>query len=65
MGHNWIIDVLADVKSYAEGNNLPQLVDELGKVLHVATEEIGSEKKGVTAVARGEDTGTGDLLSQP
>jgi len=39
MGHNWIIDVIVDIKSYAEVNDLPQIADELGKMLYVATDE--------------------------
>jgi len=65
MGHNWIIDVIVDIKSYAEVNDLPQIADELGKMLYVATDEIGSDKKGVAVATRGESTGTGDILSQP
>ena len=40
MGHNWIIDVLADVKAFAEQNNLPLLAGQLDDTLLVAHAEV-------------------------
>ena len=39
-GHKWIIDVLADLKTFAEQNNLPLLAAQLGETALVAMVEI-------------------------
>jgi hypothetical protein len=39
-GHRWIIDVLADLKAFAEQNNLPLLAAQLGETALVAQIEI-------------------------
>jgi len=40
MGNKWIIDVLADLKAFAEKNDLPLLADQLGQTADVAAAEI-------------------------
>jgi len=40
MGHKWIIDVLADLKSFAEANDLVLLADQLEQTTNVASAEI-------------------------
>jgi len=42
MGHNWIIDVIVDLKTFAERNDLPELAQELASVKETATTEIGN-----------------------
>ena len=40
MGRNWIIDVLADLRSFAEANDLPMLAEELVRTARVAQREL-------------------------
>jgi len=40
MGHKWIIDVLADLKSFATQNDLILLADKLEQATQVASAEI-------------------------
>ena len=42
MAHDWILDVLADLKAYATKNGLPALVTELDEATLVAATEIAS-----------------------
>ena len=42
MGHKWIIDVLADLKSFAQANDLVALADQLEQTTSVASVEISS-----------------------
>ncbi len=51
MGHKWIIDVLADLKSFAQANDLVLLADQLEQTANVATAEISSTSLGVPLVA--------------
>lgn len=53
MGHNWIIDVLADVKSFAEQNNLPLLAGQLDDTLLVAEAEVMTARTGNLAGGHG------------
>lgn len=39
-GQRWIIDVLADLKTFAEHNDLPLLAAKLGETAQVALVEI-------------------------
>ncbi len=41
MSHDWIFDVLADLRSYAERNGLPRLAEKADELLDVARDEIG------------------------
>jgi len=50
MQHDWIIDVLADLKAYASANGLPGLVRELEDIALVAATEIASTE-GKAAIA--------------
>lgn len=53
MAHDWILDVLADLKAYANKNGLPALVHELDEATLIAATEIASmEGKAPLAVAR-------------
>ncbi len=42
MAHDWILDVLTDLKAYATKNGLSALADELDEVTLVAATEIAS-----------------------
>lgn len=53
MAHDWILDVLADLKAYADKNGLSALADELDETTLIAATEIASiEAKGPVAAAR-------------
>jgi hypothetical protein len=41
MAHEWIFDVLNDLRSYAEKNDLPGLALQVAATLRVAQSEIG------------------------
>jgi hypothetical protein len=40
MPHAWILDVLADLKTYAEGNDLPAIALAAAETLKVAKVEL-------------------------
>lgn len=43
MRHDWIFDVLADLRAYADQNNLPALAAQVTAALRVADLEISDE----------------------
>jgi len=43
MRHDWIFDVLADLRSYAVKNGLPDLARQVEIAMRVAREEIKSK----------------------
>lgn len=45
MSHDWIIDVLADLKKFAHANDLPAVAAKLDDVQLVAVAEIGFKGK--------------------
>ncbi len=47
MGKTWILDVLDDLRAFADLNGMPALVDELDRTSDVARRELAS--KNVTA----------------
>lgn len=51
MSHEWIFDVLADLKSYADKNGLQQVSEKTGELLAVARAEITER-----ALREGDDT---------
>lgn len=52
MAHDWILDVLADLKAYANKNGLSVLADELNETTLIAATEIASvEGRSPIAVA--------------
>lgn len=51
MSHEWIFDVLADLKSYADQNGLQQVSEKTGELLAVARAEITDR-----ALREGDDT---------
>ena len=42
MQHEWVLDVLADLKTFALANNLPALAEQLDDTKLVAAAEIAS-----------------------
>jgi len=51
MANDWILDVLADLKTYAKKNGLPALADQLDETLLVAATEIASSEGEAPQVA--------------
>ena len=43
MGHDWIFDVLADLRAYAEQNGLPKIAAKTEELLCIARDEIGGD----------------------
>ncbi len=53
MAHDWILDVIADLKTYAKTNGLSVLADELEDAMLIAAAEIASvEGKAPNAAMR-------------
>lgn len=59
MAHDWILDVLADLKAYARKNGLPALVNELDEATLIAATEIASSdgKAPIAAVSNARTSG--------
>lgn len=49
MTHNWILDVLTDLKTFAATNGLPALADQLEDTQLVAMAEIEGGDKGLNS----------------
>ena len=65
MGNKWIIDVLADLRTFAQQNDLPLLADQLVTVSHIAAVEIASEVEGAPLkTARSEQTDNRPVLAR-
>lgn len=64
MGHNWIIDVLTDLKSFAQQNDLPLLAAQLDEVTSVASAEIVGRTPNLPVFVQGEQTGTRQFLAK-
>lgn len=63
MGHDWIIDVLTDLKSFARQNDLPILAAQLDESALVASAEICRAVGNTSPIVRGDSAGTGKLSS--
>lgn len=61
MGHKWILAVLADLRTYAELNDLMQLASALEEVEQTAEAEINVAAKGAPTWARGDGAGPGTV----
>lgn len=46
MGHDWIIDVLTDLKTFARANGMPSLAAQLDDASFVAQAEMASLAEG-------------------
>jgi hypothetical protein len=55
MGNTWIIDVIADLKTFADQNELPLLSRQLSETAKVAVAEITSTVGEIPARPQGED----------
>ena len=43
MSHDWIIDVLADLRAYAEQNGLAKIAEKTEELLCIARDEIAGD----------------------
>jgi hypothetical protein len=64
MGQKWIIDVLADLKTFAEGNDLPVLASKLDEVSRVAEAEIEVLAQVTSVKMQGDQSGTRRFFNQ-
>jgi hypothetical protein len=68
--NEWVLDVLADIKSFAVANNLTALADQLDQTRQIAAAEIASQPEDgtlesyVDARAIGYDTGRLDCVNR-
>ncbi|CUK06067.1 hypothetical protein PH7735_02984 [Shimia thalassica] len=60
MKYNWILDVLADLRTFAVANDLQALAEQLEEARLVAVTEIVSTVEGAGATAHGHDATTRD-----
>lgn len=51
MGQKWIIDVIADLRAFADQNGLPLLAHQLGVTATVAQSEIATMLEGTPRAA--------------
>ncbi len=58
MGQRWIIDVLADLKSFAQLNDLPLLAQQLDDCTRVAVGEISEMTQSAPSSVQGNGAGT-------
>lgn len=59
MQHDWILDVLADLKTFATANGLPALAEQLEDTRLVAMAEVASALEGAEIGLRGTDATIG------
>ena len=45
MGQDWIIDVLADIRSFSEQNEMPLLCAQLDEAMIVAAVEVAARRR--------------------
>lgn len=64
MGHQWIIDVIVDLKTFAQQNELRMLADELAHVVDVAKAEIDPNYEGAPPLARSDQSEPRRIFSQ-
>lgn len=64
MGHQWIVDVIVDLKTFAQQNELPVLADELERAAGVAVAEIDQKIEGAPLEVRGDRSESGHIFSQ-
>lgn len=58
MRHDWIFDVLTDLRSYAEQNNLQALAVQVEATILLARAEIAMEQGHTSSAAPDDDTPT-------
>ncbi len=59
MKYDWILDVLADLRTFAQANGLDALADQLDDTRLVAATEIVSIAEGSGAARHGDDATAG------
>ena len=59
MGHDWIMDVLIDLRTYARANDLPKLAEHLDDAALLAEVEVASTTKGAGPGGCGTSEGSG------
>jgi hypothetical protein len=64
MGHQWIIDVIVDLKTFAQQNDLPALANELALAADIAEAEIDPDNEGVPLAVRCGQSESRRFLSQ-
>lgn len=65
MTHNdWILDVLADLKSFASANGLGALAEQLDDTKLIAAAEIASQNEEACAVLNGEHGQLGSNIGE-
>ncbi len=65
MAHNWIFDVLADLKTYAKKNGLSALAEQLDDTTLIAATEIASiEGRWPDTAASNDDATPGYVFRQ-
>ena len=64
MGRNWIIDVIADLETFASRNDLPLLAKELTKAKTVAAVEVSAMTGDAAQAGWGDETDSQRILSQ-
>jgi hypothetical protein len=63
MRNDWILDVLADLRKFAQANDLPLLAEQLDDTAHVATAEIVARDEG--SAKRGHAGDTNEIGGHP
>ena len=61
MSHNWILDVLADLKAFAQQNELVALAEQLDDATLIAATELASKDAGAPLAATGDGRNAGTL----
>lgn len=59
MSQDWIIDVLADLKSFAQKNQLDRLSEQLDDTIHVAVSELNDSASNQRSASNNGSTTTG------
>lgn len=64
MGNDWIIGVLADLRNFAQTNDLPLLATQLEETSLVANAELAQVSQRALVTVRGESAETGSIFAQ-
>ena len=64
MGNDWILDVLADLRRFAQLNDLPLLAVQLDETAIVANAELSILQEGAPVTVRGGAAETGQIFHQ-
>ena len=64
MGNGWILDVLADLRRFAQLNDLPLLAVQLDETAMVANAELSTLQEGALVTVRGDAAETGQIFYQ-